>query len=318
MVNSNDKIDLSVVIPLYDEAENLSPLFARLREELGKLDLNWEVIFVDDGSDDDSLARLREIKAASDRVKIIQFRRNFGKSAALSAGFKLVRGDKVVIMDADLQDDPEEMPAFIAKLEEGYDLVSGWKYKRRDPLSKRLPSKLFNLVTSLFSGLRLHDFNCGLKIYRREVVKEIQMYGERHRFIPVLAHMSGFRVGELPVKHHPRRHGRSKFGAYRFIAGFFDLITLMFRMKFLTKPLHFFGSLGMLSMLVGLAILAYLTIGWFHGRWIGNRPLLHIGVLGVVAGVQLFTLGLIGEMIAEKSTRGRLPLREDSDIDEKP
>ena len=170
-------------------------------------------------------------------------------------------------------------------------------------------------MTSLLSGIHLHDFNCGLKIYRREVVGELSVFGERHRFLPVLAHMQGFRVGELVVKHHPRLYGKTKFGFYRFVAGFFDLITLLFRMKFLTKPMHLFGSLGLLSLIIGLGILIYLTIGWFHGRWIGNRPLLHIGVLGVVTGVQLFTLGLLGEMVAENRPREMPPIREDSDID---
>ena len=306
------------MIPFYNEEGSLEELHRQISQavDVGALE-PAEFIFVDDGSTDRSNEIVVELRAADPRVRLVTFRRNQGKSAALAIGFQAARGSYVVTMDADLQDDPAEIHNLVGKLNEGYDLVSGWKKVRHDPLTKTIPSRLFNKVTSLLSGIPLHDFNCGLKIYRNEVVKEVQMYGERHRFIPVLAHMSGFRVGELPVQHHPRKHGRTKFGAYRFIAGFFDLITLLFRMKFLTKPLHFFGSLGLLSMLAGLGILLYLTIGWFQGRWIGNRPLLHIGVLGVVAGVQLFTLGLIGEMIVEKSSRGRLPIREDSDIEPK-
>ena len=187
---------------------------------------------------------------------------------------------------------------------------------RHDPLSKKIPSKLFNKTTALLSGIHIHDFNCGLKIYRREAAQEIQVYGERHRFLPVLAHMQGFKVGELPVKHHPRKFGRTKFGAYRFVAGFFDLITLLFRMRFLTKPMHLFGSVGMLIFIIGIGIIIYLTIGWYQGRWIGSRPLLQIGVLGVVAGVQLVTLGLLGEMLVENRSQDKFPLREDSDIDQ--
>ena len=309
----NKDIILSVVIPLLNEEGSLVELHRQISQAVESLK-PYEIIFVDDGSDDKSNEIIRNTRSEDASVRLITFRRNQGKSAALEMGFKEARGKYVVTMDADLQDDPAEIGNLVTKLEEGYDLVSGWKKIRHDPLSKRIPSKLYNFVTSFLSGIRLHDFNCGLKIYRNEVVKEINLYGERHRFIPVLAHMQGFRVGELPVKHHPRRFGSTKYGLYRFVAGFFDLITLLFRMKFLTKPLHFFGSLGMISILVGLGILIYLAIGWFQGKWIGNRPLFHIGVLGVVAGVQLFTLGLIGEMIVEKSTRGQPPLRKDSDL----
>jgi len=299
MVNSNDKIDLSVVIPLYDEAENLSPLFARLREELGKLDLNWEVIFVDDGSDDDSLARMREIKAASDRVKIIQFRRNFGKSAALSAGFKLVRGDKVVIMDADLQDDPNEIPSLLEKIDQGFDLVSGWRIKRHDRLVKRYTSRIFNRATSIMTGVKMHDFNCGLKAFRREVTDAVPLYGELHRYIPVLAYWKGFKVTEKQVRHHPRAFGRSKFGLYRFFAGFTDLITVMFLTKYVKKPLHLFGGIGLFFFVAGLLINAYLVgVDLLLGNVIRVRPLLFLGVLLMLIGFQFISTGLLGEMMA--------------------
>lgn len=312
-MKANQEINLSVVIPLFNEEGSLKELYHNITEAVSDKITPCEFLFIDDGSSDGSDDTIRELRNSDPRIRLITLRCNQGKSAALAIGFKEARGRYVVTMDADLQDDPAEIPNLLAKLDEGYDLVSGWKKVRHDPFTKTIPSKLFNRVTSILSGIPLHDFNCGLKIYRQEVIKEIRMYGERHRFIPVLAHMRGFRVGEVIVKHHPRLHGKTKFGAYRFIAGFFDLMTLLFRMKFLTKPLHFFGSLGMLSLLCGLAIIVYLTIGWFHGKWIGNRPLLHIGVLGIVAGVQLFTLGLLGEMVAGDRD-GLPPLHEDSDI----
>ncbi len=311
---NESSIDISVVIPFLNEEGSLDELYQRLISVLGEERFNYELIFIDDGSKDDSNAIIQAIRKSDIRVRLITFRRNQGKSAALEIGFSQSRGKFVVTMDADLQDDPAEIPHLIAKLDEGFDLVSGWKQVRHDPITKTLPSKVFNKVTGFLSGIYLHDFNCGLKIYRREVTQELHVYGERHRFLPVLAHMQGFRVGEIPVQHHPRLHGKTKFGAYRFLAGFFDLTTLLFRMKFVTKPLHFFGSLGSLSLLVGLGIIGYLSYGWFQGRWIGNRPILLIGVLGVVSGVQLFTLGLLGEMIAEKSTRSNPPLRPDSDL----
>ncbi len=307
-------IDLSVVIPFLNEEGSLVELHQRLTNVATAQNLNYELIFVDDGSRDASNSIVHELKKSDPRVRLITFRRNQGKSAALEVGFSQSRGNFVVTMDADLQDDPAEIPNLIAKLSEGFDLVSGWKQVRHDPITKTLPSKVFNKVTGFLSGIELHDFNCGLKIYRREVTQELHVYGERHRFLPVLAHMQGFRVGELPVQHHPRVHGKTKFGAYRFLAGFFDLTTLLFRMKFVTKPLHFFGSLGSISLLIGLGIIGYLSFGWFQGRWIGNRPILLIGVLGVVSGVQLFTLGLLAEMIAEKSARTTPPLRPESDL----
>ncbi len=307
---------LSIVIPFYNEEESLPELHRQLTEALTSSGQLYELLFIDDGSTDRSREVVSVLREADSHVRLLSFRRNHGKSAALSVGFRAARGRYVVTIDADLQDDPSEIPNLIKKLEleEGYDLVSGWKRVRHDPLTKRIPSRVFNRVTALLSGIPLHDFNCGLKIYRSEVTRGVRVFGERHRFIPVLAHMQGFRVTELPVNHRRRLYGRTKFGIYRFIAGFFDLITLLFRMKFLTKPLHLFGSLGLICLVFGLAILIYLTIGWFHGRWIGNRPLFLIGVLGIVSGLQFFILGLLGEMIAEGRTPEELPLREDSDI----
>jgi len=307
--------DVSIVIPFLNEEGSLDELHNKITEVFQDTKLSYEVLLIDDGSTDSSNEIVLNLKKKYDDVRLITFRRNQGKSAALSVGFQASVGKHVVTMDADLQDDPAEIPNLIKKLEEGYDLVSGWKKVRHDPITKTLPSLLFNKVTSTLSGISLHDFNCGLKIYRSEVVKDLSVYGERHRFLPVLAHMQGFKVGELPVTHHPRIHGTTKFGAYRFIAGFFDLITLLFRMRFLTKPLHLFGSLGLVSLVIGLMIIGWLSYGWFNGIWIGNRPLLLIGVLGVITGIQLFTLGLLAEIIVERTHREKLPLRDDSDID---
>jgi len=309
------EVDLTIVIPLLNEQGSLRELHHQLVEVLKPSTLNYELLFVDDGSRDESNNILQSLRREDPRVRLITFRRNQGKSAALAVGFQQARGNYIVTMDADLQDDPAEIPNLIAKLEEGFDLVSGWKKIRHDPLTKTIPSRFFNAVTGFMSGIRLHDFNCGLKIYRREVTAELAVYGERHRFLPVLAHMQGFRVGELPVQHRRRRWGRTKFGWYRFIAGFFDLITLLFRMRFLSKPLHFFGSIGLISLLAGTAILIYLAVGWLQGIWIGSRPLFFIGILGVISGIQFFTLGLLAEMIVDKSQRSNLPLRDDSDLD---
>ncbi|MBM3329172.1 MAG: glycosyltransferase family 2 protein [Calditrichaeota bacterium] len=307
-------VALSIVIPFYDEEGSLAELHRRLTALLERENRPYEIVFVDDGSRDRSNALVREIRIADRRVRLITFRRNQGKSAALDVGFRAAVGEYIVTMDADLQDDPAEIPNLLAQLDNGYDLVSGWKQVRHDPLSKRLPSRIFNFVTGWLTGIRLHDFNCGLKAYRAEVVREIAVYGERHRFLPVLAHLAGFRVGEIAVQHHPRQFGKTKFGAYRFLAGFMDLLTLLFRMKFFAKPMHLFGSLGMLSLAAGTAVLFYLGIGWFQGIWIGNRPLLMAGILGVIAGVQLITLGLLGEMIAERSGGRDYPICDGSDL----
>lgn len=307
---------VSVVIPFYNEEGSLAELHRQLTISLAQVGRPYELLFIDDGSRDASNEVVRKLRDADSTVRLLTLRRNQGKSAALGVGFQQARGEFVITMDADLQDDPAEIPNLLAKLDEGFDLVSGWKKLRHDPIGKRLPSKLFNRVTGMLSGINLHDFNCGLKGYRSEVTKEIAVYGERHRFLPVLAHMQGFRVTEIAVQHHPRQFGKTKFGAYRYLAGFFDLITLMFRMKFVAKPLHLFGLLGIISLAIGLGILGYLTVGWFNEKWIGNRPLFTIGVLGVITGVQFFTLGLVAEMIAEKGHRANAPLRIDSDVNE--
>ena len=288
---------ISVVIPVHDEERSVALLYDELRSALQPLDTEWEAIFVDDGSTDGTFSALTRLHSAADNVRVVRLRRNFGKAAALVAGFDQARGDTVVTIDGDLQDDPAEIPRLLAKLDEGFDLVSGWKTRRRDPLSRRILSRLFNSVTSRFSGVRLHDMNCGLKAYRAEVVHGLRLYGELHRFIPVLAHYRGFRIAELPVNHRPRGHGRSRYGMERYLRGFLDLLTVSFIGRYRHRPLHLFGGLGLALMAGGIAILVYLTVDKALGHAIGGRPLLTLGVLLVVVGLQFFSLGLISEMI---------------------
>ncbi|MBI2908090.1 MAG: glycosyltransferase family 2 protein [Chloroflexi bacterium] len=296
---------LSLVIPVYNESESLRLLHEGITAALGGLD--YEVIYVDDGSTDATAQRLREICLRDPRVEVIRFGRNFGKSEAMAAGFKEARGEIVVTMDADLQDDPTEVPRMVAELEKGFDLVVGWKQKRHDPLSKTAPSRVFNRVTARLTGLRLHDFNSGFKAYRRQVVESLHVYGEQHRFIAALAHWKGFRVTEIPVRHHARRFGRSKFGAWRFFAGFLDLFTILFLTRFKRKPLHLFGLFGVACLGVGALINLYLTVLWLGGEPIGRRPLLQLGILLMVMGMQFVGIGLLGEMVtlsaAKEETR---------------
>jgi len=293
-------VEISIVIPLYNEQQNLGPLLEKIQETMSRLQRPYEIILIDDGSTDESFQVIQRLHAGHDFIRAIQFRKNHGKSAALAVGFGEAVGKFIITMDADLQDDPEEIPNLLGKLEEGYDLVSGWKYKRRDPISKTLPSKLFNRVTCLISGIRIHDINCGLKAYRREVIEHIKVYGELHRYLPVLAHWNGFRIAEIKVRHHPRLHGRSKFGAGRFVKGFLDLMTVTFLTQFTRRPMHLFGVLGLFLFLVGLVINLYLTWLWAHGIGIGHRPLLFLGILLVIVGVQFLLMGLIGEMITHR------------------
>ena len=288
---------ISVVIPVRDEEESVGPLLGELAAALEPLEQPWEAVFVDDGSTDGTYASLVRLHAAHGNVRIVRLRRNFGKAAALQAGFAQSAGDIVVTIDGDGQDDPAEIPRLLAKLDEGFDLVSGWKTRRRDPLTRRMLSKLFNGVTSRLSGLRLHDMNCGLKAYRAEVVRGVRLYGELHRFVPVLAHYRGFRVAELPVNHRPREHGRSRYGMERYVRGFLDLLTVTFMGRYRHRPLHLFGGLGLLLTLVGAAVLVYLTVLKIAGEAIGHRPLLTLGVLLVVVGMQFLSLGLLSELI---------------------
>ena len=288
---------ISVVVPVHNEAQTVGRLFEELGAALDPLQRPWEAVFVDDGSTDGSLAALTRLHAAAPNVRVVRLRRNFGKSAALAAGFAHAAGELVVTIDADLQDDPAEIPRLLAKLDEGFDLVSGWKTRRRDPLRRRILSHVFNKVTSWTSGVRLHDLNCGLKAYRAEVLHGLPIYGELHRFIPVLAHYRGYRIAELPVHHRPRQHGRSRYGIERYLRGFLDLLTVSFIGRYRQRPLHLFGGLGLLLSLAGVGTLIYLTVVKAMGHAIGQRPLLTLGVLLIVVGLQFFSLGLIGEMI---------------------
>ncbi|HXG67633.1 MAG TPA: glycosyltransferase family 2 protein [Blastocatellia bacterium] len=293
------KVNLSVVIPLMNERPALADLYRRLKIILAEIADRYEIIFVDDGSTDGSIEMIKEIHSLDRTVRYIRFRRNFGKSAALAAGFDAARYDIIATMDADLQDLPEELPLLIQKLEDGLDLVSGWRHTRHDKLSRRVGSKIYNTVTSLLTGVRLHDINCGFKCYRREVLDEVQVYGERHRYIPVLASYRGFRLGEVKIDHAPRAHGRSRYGFGRIFGGIFSLLTVILLTRYTNKPLHFFGYLGLLLAGVGLAIDGYLFImRVFYKQWLSDRPLLILGTLLIIVGVQLVLFGLLAEMIA--------------------
>lgn len=296
--------EISVLVPVLNEAGSVSELCERVANVLDGLGRSFEIIFVDDGSNDGTPDRIREVRARDPRVKLVRLRRNFGKAAAISAGFDHARGRLLFTMDGDLQDDPEEIPRFLEKLEqEDLDLVSGWKRKRLDPIGKRYPSLLFNWVTRHLAQVPIHDFNCGFKAYRREVLEEVAVYGELHRYIPVLASRRGFRVGEIEVRHHPRLHGVSKYGWDRFYKGLLDLITVLFITRYTRRPLHLFGLLGLVGLGTGLVINAYLAGLWFLGEALSNRPLLLLGVLLMLVGMQVLTTGLIGEMITHKQFR---------------
>ena len=295
-----ERPDVSIIVPAYEEAESLPELADGLRTACEEAGLSFRVWIVDDGSRDDTWTVVKGLHEDDSRFVGLRFRRNYGKSAALSLGFERAQGRCVATIDADLQDDPSEIPRLIDTLEEGYDLVSGWKKDRKDPLSKTIPSRFFNWVTRHFSGLPLHDFNCGLKVYRREVVKNINVYGELHRYIPLLAKWEGYdRVTEQEVQHHPRKYGATKFGTERFIQGFLDLITVVFLTRYAVRPMHFFGSMGTVAFVVGLGINLWLSIEKLvFGNPIGGaRPLLLLGLLLILFGSQMFTTGLLGEMI---------------------
>jgi len=292
---------ISIVIPLLNEEESVTPLSHDIRKAMSRINIDYEVIFVDDGSTDTSLTKLKEITRTDNRFRYLSFRKNYGKSAALHVGFKAATGDVVVTMDADLQDDPFEIQNLIKKLDEGFDLCSGWKKKRQDPIIKKISSKFFNFVTRVISGIKIHDFNCGLKAYRKDVVESVKVYGELHRYIPVMAKWQGFTITEVPVMHHQRRYGKTKFGVSRFFKGFIDLVTVVFVTRYIKRPMHFFGFLGALSSLVGLIILGYLTVLWLQGIPLSNRPMLFLGMLLIIVGVQLFAVGLLGEVIVHNA-----------------
>jgi glycosyltransferase involved in cell wall biosynthesis len=304
---------------VHNETGSIDPFLERtipVLKGLGK-NFDYEIVFVDDGSTDGSYAELVRLHGAFPNVRVVRLRRNLGKAVALAVGFDVAAGDVLVSIDADLQDDPAEIPMLIAKLAEGFDLVTGWKRDRKDPYARRLVSHVYNAATGLATGVRLHDMNCGLKAYRAEVVQGMALYGELHRFIPVLAHYRGFRVAELPVNHRPRPHGGSRYGLERYLRGFLDLLTVTFMGRYRHRPLHLFGGLGLILGTLGTAILVYLTVLKALGHAIGQRPLLTLGVLLVVVGLQFFSLGLISEMVtSHHEERSGAADRERAQVDE--
>jgi glycosyltransferase involved in cell wall biosynthesis len=304
-------VKISVVVPLFNEHESLNELVDTIRAVIQEMHETYEIILVDDGSTDGSYETCRSLhEKLPGIVRVYRFGRNYGKAAALSAGIERADGEVIVTMDADLQDDPQAIPAMVAKLDEGYDLVSGWKKKRHDPLSKTLPSKLFNAVTSAVSGVKIHDFNCGFKAYRAQAAKELEIYGDRHRYLPVLAHWQGCRVTEVPVPHHRRKYGHSKYGVSRLITGAFDLLTLLFLRKYMKNPLHFFGLLGVLLGLVGAAVLGYFGVQWVITGHMHIRPLTLLSMGAIIMGIQFISIGLIGEMITHSNPGKHFTIRD--------
>lgn len=310
-IDNRDSPVISVVIPAFNEEESVTELVQEIESSL--TGTPHEIIIIDDGSTDETWKRITEL-SSSFPLKGLKLSSNQGKAAALAAGFGESSGEYVVTMDSDLQDDPSEIPEMIRLMEEkNYDLVSGWKKNRKDPAGKTLPSKLFNLTVKLTTGVKLHDFNCGLKVYRSNVARNLELYGEMHRYTPVLAAQQGFSVGEKVVHHRPRKYGKTKYGMARFFRGFSDLLTVLFLHRYSYRPLHFFGAIGTLLTLVGLGISVYMTVLWFGGESIGNRPLLLLGVLLLVVGFQFISLGLLGEMLLKLSSRKSFIVSERTD-----
>ncbi|HSV89268.1 MAG TPA: glycosyltransferase family 2 protein [Bacteroidales bacterium] len=311
-------MDVSVVIPLYNEEESLPELAAWIERVMDECKLTYEVLFIDDGSHDGSWKIIESLAARNSSIKGIRFRRNYGKSAALNIGFDRVVGEVIITMDADLQDSPDEIPGLYAMIKEnGYDMVSGWKKKRYDPISKTLPTKLYNWATRKLTGIKLHDFNCGLKAYRNDVIKSIEVYGEMHRYIPVIVKSSGFsRIGEKVVQHSKRKYGNTKFGVERFINGFLDLLSITFVTRFGRKPMHLFGLLGTALFLAGFVIAVYLAYGKFFlaGYRMTERPLFFFGLLAMILGTQLFVAGFLGELISRSAPERNNYLIEKSTV----
>lgn len=301
---------LSIIVPVNNEAENVTTLHGELGRVLNSLQIPCEIIFIDDGSKDGTYEILKDLRASDEKVIVLRFRKNYGKSAALSCGFSYARGEVIVTIDGDLQDDPAEIPRFLEYIDR-YEVVSGWKQKRKDSIDKIVPSRIFNFAASKLTGVKIHDFNCGYKAYRREVVKNLNVYGEMHRYIPALAHWKGYSVGEIRVNHRPRVHGKSKYGFSRLFKGTLDLLTVKFLMSYYQRPLHLFGSLGALFTFIGGAIGAYLCFTWLTGAKIGDRPLLTLAVLMVIMGIQFVAIGMIGELIVNTKENKEWMLKED-------
>ena len=302
---------ISVVIPLFNEKESLHQLMQAIASVLDPVGDPYEVIFVDDGSTDGSFAALKELHANyQDRIRMVRFSRNYGKSAALSVGIKEAHGDVIITMDADLQDDPVAIPEMLQKIEEGWDVVSGWKKKRYDPLTFTLPSRLWNLITSILSGVKLHDFNCGFKAYRADAAKALDIYGDRHRYLPALAHWDGFRVTEIPVPHHARKFGKSKYGFDKFFNGVMDMLTLLFLRRYLRSPLHFFGLVGFLLIMVGGMVLTFFGVQWAVTGMMRIRPLVLLSLGAVIVGIQFLSFGFLAEMLIHMSPKDSYTVRE--------
>ena len=291
---------LSIIIPVFNEEESLVELTKQIKDNVNCFN-QWEILFVDDGSTDRSKERIHSLHDKDNRIKLIQFHRNYGKSAALSEGFKLASGNFILTIDADLQDDPKEINNLFNKIQNGYDLVSGWKKTRKDPLSKKIPSKFFNWITRLMTGVKIHDFNCGLKMYRKLVVDSLDIYGGRHRYIPALASQKKFKIGEIPVNHRERKYGVTKYGGARLFHGFFDLLAILFLHRYTQSPLHLFGYLGLISLLVSLGVESYAIILklFFNEPFKTHFALIVFGGMAFVLGLWFFSIGLVGEMIAK-------------------
>lgn len=289
---------ITIIIPVFNEQDSLQELFNEIYSIFDKT-IEWDVIFIDDGSTDNSSNIIQSIIDQNSNVSMIRFYKNFGKADALSEGFDVAKGDFVITMDADLQDDPAEIPNILSKLKQNWDMVSGWKVDRKDPVNKRYPSKLFNFITRFFTGLNIHDFNCGLKGYRNPVVKAVNLYGGLHRYIPALAKQKGFSVTEIKVNHRPRKFGSTKYGGSRFFHGLFDLLTVLFIGNYLRRPLHFFGFIGLGLFIIGFSILGWLTLGWLNGNWIGDRPVFFLGILFLILSAQFFSIGLLGDIMVK-------------------
>ena len=295
---------LSIVVPVFNEEGTLSVLYNEIITNVKSCCEAYEIIFIDDGSTDGSFKIMSELYEKDQNIKIVKFRRNFGKSAALNVGFKHSKGDVILTLDADLQDDPIEIPVFISKIKEGWDMVNGWKVKRYDPLSKTLPSKIFNRIVSKTFGIKLHDFNCGFKAYKKEVLIEIDVYGEMHRYIPALAHAKGFKITEIPVNHRAREFGKSKFGNERYLHGYLDLLSVKLVTKFNRSPLYLFGGIGSLLAGAGFLLGLYLTImRLFYDMFLTNRPLLFLAILLIIVGLQFISIGLIGELLVNQTRK---------------
>ncbi len=304
---------LSVVVPVLNEKESLPPLMEAIAAALDAAAISYEAIFVDDGSTDGSfevIRTLRDARAFAGKIRAVRFSRNYGKAAALAIGIEQARGDVIVTMDADLQDDPAMIPDMVKLIDSGYDVVSGWKKKRHDPFTKTLPSIVWNIATSLLAGIRLHDFNCGFKAYRAEAAKGLEIYGERHRYLPVLAYWNGYRVTEMVVTHHPRKFGKSKYGFGRGLKGIFDLLTLLFLRKYMKNPLHFFGLLGLVLVSLGAVVLAYFGVEWIATGRMHLRPLVLLSTVAIIMGIQFISIGLIGEMITHAGPRNTYTIKD--------